>query len=108
MRFSMYVGALAAVFATGCHGFPYPEPIAQAEYKPETYLNYTTVPETPLTVGQQRFLLLPGAYAGVAASVLAPVSGTTGVLRATWDDPPLDAIYGPGADGLLHVGAEVR
>jgi len=108
MRFSMYVGALAVVFSTGCHGFPYPEPIAQAEYKPEKYLTYMTVPEARLTIGQQRFLLLPGAYAGVPASVLAPVSGTAGVLRATWDEPPLDAIYGPGADGLMHVGAEVR
>jgi hypothetical protein len=105
MRFSMYVGALAAVLSTGCHGFPYPEPIAQAEHKPEKYVTYTAAPETPLTVGQQRWLLLPGAYAGLPGTVLVPVSGVAGVLRASWDDAPLDAIYGPGEDVLLHVGA---
>jgi hypothetical protein len=108
MRVSMCVGALAVVFAAGCHGFPYPEPIAQAEHKPEKYATYAAAPETPLTAGQQRWLLLPGAYAGVPASVLVPIPGTTGILRASWDDAPFDLIYAPGADGLLHIGGEVR
>jgi hypothetical protein len=108
MRLLTCLGVLAVAISTGCHGFPYPEPISRAEHKPEKYTTYTPSPGTPLSVGQQRWLLLPGAYAGLAPSALQPLAGGAGLLRAGWDDAPFDQLYGRGTDGLLHVAAEVR
>jgi hypothetical protein len=108
MRLSRCFGVVAAVISSGCHGFPYPAPIAEAEHKPEKYVTYTPSPATPFTVGQQRWMLLPGAFAGVATTSLLPVGTRSLFLSAGWDSPPYDQLYGRGTDGLLRVAAEVR
>jgi hypothetical protein len=108
MRFLMSAGVLAVLISTGCHGFPYPEPITQAEHKPEKYPSYTASSAAPIAVGDQRWLLLPGGFAGVASTSLLPVGTRALFFSAPWDTPPYDQLYGQGADGLLHVAEEVR
>ena len=98
MRVLMSAGVLAVVISTGCHGFPYPEP----------YQTYTPSSAAPIVVGDQRWLLLPGAFAGVASTSLLPVGTRALFFGAAWDTPPYDQLYGQGADGLLHVAEEVR
>jgi hypothetical protein len=108
MRLLTCLGVLAAASSAGCHGFPHPVPIEAAEHKPEQYVTYTPSPAAPFTVGQQHWMLLPGAFAGVASTSLLPVGTRSLFLSAGWDSPPYDQLYGRGTDGLLRVAAEVR
>ncbi len=97
---------MAAVFA-GCNGFPDTVPITEAERKPENYETYALTTPTPLVqVGNQRFMVLPGAVEAVPAAALRPITG--GLSSSVWDIEPYDRLYQPSMDGKVRVAGEIR
>jgi hypothetical protein len=110
MKRALGAAVLAVTIAAGCNGFPKPIPWREAEHKPEHYLTYEASPEVPFVLGQQRWLLLPGAVTTGPTWMFANAGGTAGapVMRLVWDDAPFDQLYMQAADGLLHIAAELR
>jgi hypothetical protein len=103
---------LCGVLASAaCNGFPDPEPIEQAEKRPEKYPSYSqSGAPTVVTVERQRWIVLPGEKADVPSRALQPLAtgGGGSMFTAAGDQAPFDALYARLPDGSLHVARELR
>src|SRR5262245_48335037 len=102
-----------AVFSTvlllaACNGFPNPEPIREAEHKPEKYPTYSTGPAEPvIQTATQRWVVLPGAVAQAPAGILVPVAQSP-LLALKWDEEPFSGLFFREPDGGLLEAGEIR
>src|SRR5262245_9846751 len=91
-----------------CNGFPNPAPIREAEHRPEKYPTYLMDPTQPfLQVGEQRWVVQPGAVARVPGDMLTPVPQSS-LLALKWEHPPLSALFQREPNGTLLAAGEVR
>jgi hypothetical protein len=106
-----WVMLCGTLVCAACNGFPDPEPIEQAETKPEKYPSYgQSGSPAVVTIERQRWLVLPGALADVDPTALQPLAtgGGGSMFTAIGDQPPYDALYARMPDGSLHVAREIR
>jgi hypothetical protein len=97
-----------SVVTAACNGFPDAIPFSEAEHKAEKYVTYTSAAAPALNpVGNQRFMVLPGAVVSMPASALMPVTDGS-LLASRFDAAPFDALYQRGSDAFLRIAAEVR
>jgi hypothetical protein len=98
-----------AVVLAGCNGFPKTVPFAEAEHMPEKYPSYALGAATPImTVGQQHWMVLPGAVVNPPSFALMQVSAESGLWASRWDAAPYSWLYQRATDGLTRVAAEIR
>jgi hypothetical protein len=91
-----------------CNGFPNPEPIREAEHKPEHHPSYSMGAAPPvLQTGTQRWVVLPGAVAPVPADMLVPVAQSP-LAALKWDEPPFSGLFLREPDGRILVAGEIR
>ena len=109
MRRMGWALVMSAGLLGACNGFPRTVPIADAERMPEKYPTYDASPSSPiLTVGNTRWMVMPGAHANIPADWLAPISGTGELWAAKWDAPPYSALYQPTGTRSIRVAGEVH